>query len=181
MARFTGAPEPMPLGCDALEASVTGTTVSVKLADPSTGTLESLAPVGDLRPAGDDKPSQLEEVMFLVVTQYVTDVFDLLRERPVAVLPWPDSAVSVDLKATVWPVAGTAVGLENTSGRVRFIRLLRSRPVNAGGFEDARDVTPTNLFAHAMFGESTGEQVDMNPLDARGMILGISTPLEWVG
>ena len=181
-ARIKTLKEESSVGCSELEASFTGSSLELKLADGNAGALEALAPLGDLHPQDGEKPSQLEEVMFLVVTEYVTDVFDLLRERPIAVLPWPESGTTVELKTTVWPSPGTAADLKEKSGRVRLLRMLRSRSKNAGGFEDAQAVTPTNLFQHAMLASEAGAgDVDMNPPDARGIVLGISTPIEWAG
>jgi hypothetical protein len=180
-ARIRGSADETLVGCAELATSLSGSVLEVRLSDENGGKLESLAPLGDLQPKDGAKPSQLEEVMFLIVTQYVTDVFDLLRERPVAVLPWNMTAVAIDLKTTVWPIAATPVDLKGKSGRVRFVRMLRSRAKVSGGFEDAQDVSPTNLFEHAMFGDPGAVQIDMNPLDARGMVLGVSAPIEWTG
>lgn len=117
------------------------------------------------------------------MTRYVRDVFDRLRERPVAVKLWDPDTVTLDLSSPDWPPRpkkkGAIVPLVaddlGTTGRLRFLKILRAKTRERGGFLDEEAVFPQDFFEPGMLGVAT----DMNPPDAKGLILGTSMPIEW--
>lgn len=139
-----------------------------------------------LRPEGAPDPeSQLEEKLYVVVTRYVTDAFDRLRERPMAVYSLGGETLVLTPKSQrVWPSGHSDVDdpnpFANKKGRVRFLRVLWAKSRSAGGFMGPLDEKQR---FHTLFGTQgdPGAELDMNPRDAIGMALGISTPVEWTG
>lgn len=139
--------------------------------------LDSLLPVGQT-----EIDSQLEELLVVVVTRYVRDAFDRIRERPVAVKLWDAASVSLDLSRPDWPLTkdGNPMTLAPAAfgdnlGRVRFLRILRAKSLERGGFIERDAIFPMDFFNVDMLGTS----VEMNPPDAKGMVLGTSMPIEW--
>ncbi|MGO7335702.1 hypothetical protein [Rhizobium leguminosarum] len=120
--------------------------------------------------------SQVEEVLVAVVTRYVTDVFDRVRERPVLVkelgVDSSSAPMSLDLSRPDWPASPSDLG---SAGRVRLLRLLRPKTRENGGFTLQDHKFPQDLFDPSRL----AGDVDMNPPDANGVVLGMSMPIEW--
>lgn len=149
--------------------------------------LVSLAPL-----SRTDASSQLDEILVAVVTRYVSDAFARLRERPVALvhlsdargapITAPKGALSVPIEANHpdlawWDEAGAPSAADG--GRLRFMRLLIPKSKERGGFATepvARDLAA--LFSAASDSDN-GNLGNLNPADAKGLILGMSRPLEW--
>ena len=126
----------------------------------------------------EDQPSaQVAEPVYAVVTRFVYDAFDRLRERAIGIHRLPDIPGEKDLGPRVWP-AGKESDREpyeaGMQGRLRFLRVLRGKVRAKGGFETRLLEFPTDFF-----GVEHGEAADANPPDAAGMALGISTPIDW--
>ncbi|NKK01231.1 hypothetical protein GFL63_20985 [Rhizobium leguminosarum bv. viciae] len=155
-----------------------GTRISLGLTPDTKGKARVLSQLGT---SGQTTPeSQLEEVLVIVVTRLVYDAFSRLRERVVAVKEWDASSAQLDLASPDWPrVAGAPVKLKSgdfgNEGNIRFLRVLRPRAVTAGGFVENTPMFPFDFFHF----ETIEGDVDMNPPDAGGMLLGISMPISW--
>jgi len=128
-------------------------------------------PLNALAPGGTtDATAQVEEVLLAVVTAYAQDASSRLRERPLWIAEIPAAGATVSLTSALWkapdpvPVA--------RGGRVRLLRLLRTRAQPAG----------TTLQA-LLFGadpiEAADDPMELNPPDVGGSLLGISRPIEW--
>lgn len=119
--------------------------------------------------------AQVEEQLYALVTRYVYDAFDRLRERPVAMYRLADTLSSPVLRETTWqeglPVESYATG----SGRVRILRVLCGRTRDQQGFEVTAKEFPRNFFGDAV--ESGG--ISDEPVDSAGQVIGISVPFEW--
>jgi hypothetical protein len=161
-----------------LSVTITGTIATVAAGGGGLCTLAAIVP-----PETETDESQIEELLVAVVTRYVRDVFDRLRERPVAVKLWDPDTVTLDLSSPDWPPRpkkkGAIVPLVaddlGTTGRLRFLKILRAKTRERGGFLDEEAVFPQDFFEPGMLGVAT----DMNPPDAKGLILGTSMPIEW--
>ncbi|HEX7152265.1 MAG TPA: hypothetical protein VF618_12325 [Thermoanaerobaculia bacterium] len=157
-----------------LKAKLAGaTTFELGLEDLRQGeTLTALTLTTEGAPAED---AQIEEPIYAVVTRFVYDAFDRLRERAIGIHPLRPG--SVRLLDRIWP------GKEEKDreayepamrGRIRLLRVVRGKIREAGGFE-----TRTQEFPGDFFGKETDESLDANPFDAAGMALGISAPIDW--
>lgn len=113
-----------------------------------------------------DAESQVEFAMVIVLTRYIHDAFDRLRETPMRVF---DPALSEN---PVWTAPEDLSAPEpGSSGRIRFLTIQRlARTVAAPG---------ATSFPEAFFEEDLSEQVEMDPQDAVGRVLGTSKPIEW--
>ena len=142
--------------------------------------------VTGIRPEGAPDPgSQLEEKLYVVVTRYVTDAFDRLRERPMAVYALADDTLTLTTKSQrVWSANPLEIDgpkpFQGKSGRVRFLRIMWAKSRDDGGFLTALKEEDRFRMLFGMAGDPAAALV-MNPLDAIGMALGISAPVEWVG
>jgi hypothetical protein len=136
--------------------------------------------------AGDERV-QIEEPLYAIVTRYVHDAFDLKRERPMGIhrvavphrkTPSEPDQSTLDLGERVWspPGAGGAPYRADMSGRVRFVRVLRGRTKDQGGFEELPKEFPASFFSPTVVDAQTDD-----PIDAPGLALGISQPIEWKG
>ncbi|MGO7377507.1 hypothetical protein [Rhizobium ruizarguesonis] len=128
-----------------------------------------------------DANSQLEEVLFAVVTYFIYDAFDRIRERPYAVFRLPGNMVDLMPDETrVWPLAKPPA-LTFKAGRVRLLRVLRGKSLEEGGFAKAttEQARFQNLFGSISDDDSSGDPIQARPPDAEGMVLGISMPIEW--
>jgi hypothetical protein len=143
------------------------------------GTITSVT----LRPEGGPHPdSQLEEKLYAVVTRYVTDAFDRLRERPMAVYALDSNTLVLTNKALrVWPFDNVddLNPFAGKRGRLRFLRILWGKNQKNGGFV-VPAVNEVERF-RMLFGvvNDPAAALETNPPDAIGMALGISRPLEW--
>jgi hypothetical protein len=119
--------------------------------------------------------SQIEEPIYAVVTRFVYDAFDRLRERAIGIHPL--IAESLTLGQRVWP-PGEEKDREqyepNMQGRIRFLRVIRGKVREQGGFEAQPQEFPVDFF-----GRESDESLDAEPLDAAGMAMGISAPIDW--
>jgi hypothetical protein len=129
-----------------------------------------------------DINAQLEEQLYVVVTRYVTDAFDRLRERPMAVFALGTASLTLTRSVgRVWELdpdeMADASPFKDKRGRIRLLRIMWPNS-GEGGYVDAVDERTRfgSLFGTA--GDLNAD-LDMNPLDAAGMALGISTPIEW--
>jgi hypothetical protein len=134
---------------------------------------ETLSEIALRVPSHPDETSQLEETLFAVVTQYVHDAFDRLRERVMAIHSVDAKPEECALGARVWPEALEAPA-SATSGRIRFLRVLRGKSKGRGGFEGKTQIFPGDFFQ-----DRIDDAVDANPSDAAGMVMGVSAPVEW--
>jgi hypothetical protein len=130
-----------------------------------------------LRTEGEpDDAAQIEEPVYAVVTRFVYDAFDRLRERAIGIHPLVGS--SLTLGPRVWPKVTEPKVPEpyanDMRGRVRFLRVVRGKVRGMGGFESALQEFPNQFF-----GRETDDALDAEPLDAAGMAMGISAPIEW--
>jgi hypothetical protein len=119
--------------------------------------------------------AQVEEPIYAVVTRFVYDAFDRLRERAIGIHPLDGSALSFGPR--IWPPGKEEDRESYTNemhGRVRFLRVLRGKLREQGGFETSLQEFPKNFF-----GTETDEALDAEPSDAAGMVMGISAPIEW--
>jgi hypothetical protein len=158
---------------------LTNLTFQIQL-DDIMGTVKGVT----LRPEGQpDDQAQIEERIYVVVTRYVTDAFDRLRERPMAVFAAGVATLNLTERARlVWPrddgEMAAATPFKDKSGRVRFLRVLWAKARVDGGVmpETTEKLRFESLFA-TYDNPNTG--LDMEPRDAPGMALGISSPIEW--
>ncbi|MBY5867847.1 hypothetical protein [Rhizobium leguminosarum] len=156
-------------GVEAMTLSFnTGTTDAVLL---GLRPLDALA-----RAEGEADSAQVEEVLVAVITRYVRDVFDRVRERPILVKELDTSlssaSMALDLSQPDWPASPSELG---SAGRVRLLRLLRPKTRENGGFALREYKFPQDLFDS----NRPASSVDMNPPDAKGIVLGMSMPIEW--
>lgn len=157
------------LPVDALTVTLENDQLVLGLADRAEGeTLQSLslATVGHPEAA-----SQLEEPLYAVVTRFVHDAFDRLRERAIGIHALDAGLV---LGTRLWPESNAEEYTAAMRGRVRFLRVLRGKTREAGGFELTSPRFPADFF-----GREADEALDADPLDAAGMAMGISMPIEW--
>ena len=166
-----------PVTTDELLATVakSGTKVTIGCKpDPSNKprTLQSLAPRA--QPGTGAQAAQVEEVLVLVLTRSIHDAFDRIREKPVAVKLWDGTTTTLDLANPDWPAPIGAGDLGN-DGQIRFLRVLRPKTQATGGFIQTGPVFPFDFFQF----ETIEGDVDMNPPDAKGMVLGMSMPIPW--
>jgi hypothetical protein len=140
--------------------------------------LTKLALLTDGNPAdGSERPegrAQVEEPIYAVVTRFVYDAFDRLRERAIGIHPLDGSALAFGPR--IWPPKeeDREPYTNEMHGRVRFLRVLRGKLREQGGFETSLQEFPKDLF-----GTETDEALDADPFDAAGMVMGISAPIEW--
>ena len=124
---------------------------------------------------GPAETSQLEEPLYAVVTRFVHDAFDRLRERAIGIHPLDaKGAAKAQLGERIWPATAPEPYTANMRGRVRFLRVLRGKTRDKGGFELASPQFPADFF-----GREVDEALDADPFDAAGMAMGISAPIEW--
>jgi|GEM_PF-6763061 len=179
-AQVAGSQEAVIVSSDELTATVTDKGTAVIVGIQGDRELTSLAAVATPELSAS---SQLEEVLVLVLTRYVRDGFAQVREKPVAIVPWQAGSTTADVALPHWPprpvVNGKPTPLTpadiGEAGRIRFMRLLRPRTHAEGGFAGATPKFPDDYFAWEMLGDGT----NMNPPDAKGVVLGISNPIAW--
>ncbi|MEW6643648.1 MAG: hypothetical protein AB1586_24270 [Pseudomonadota bacterium] len=175
-ASIDGSDKPVPVETKELVATIAknGTKVTVTCTDLAgkPRKLRALAP--STAPGAGPPAGQLEEVLVLVVTRSIHDALDRIQERPVAVKQWDASATTLDLAAADWPAPVTTDDLGD-GGSIRFLRILRPKPYSAGGYVEKSPVFPQDFFQF----ETIEGDVEMNPRDAMGMVLGMSLPIPW--
>ena len=140
--------------------------------------------ISDIAFAAEGKPdadAQLEECLFAVITRYVHDAFDRLRECPNSIHPMnPIGAPpgSPALGAARWtnPQLDALAPFTDGKGRIRILRVLRGKTKADGGFESATKNFPQDFFGADV---EAADGLSMNPLDGAGQVLGISKPFEW--
>jgi hypothetical protein len=129
-----------------------------------------------------DASSQLEEALFAVITYFVRDAFDRLRERPHSVLRLSGNMIELMRGERVWP-STEPPAIAGNEGRVRFLRVLRGKSQEVGGFVPLPELTEkerfNRLFSAAGTAEGQQDPIQANPPDAEGMVLGISAPIDW--
>ncbi|MER9565790.1 hypothetical protein [Mesorhizobium sp. M0571] len=118
--------------------------------------------------------AQVEERLYAVVTRYIYDAFDRLRERPVAVHQLSNVPAAPALGEVTWSADTSGSPYAQGSGRVRILRILRGRASSDKGFEPV-----IREFPEGFFGTDIESQTTDEPLDAAGQVLGISPPIEW--
>ncbi|MEY9543108.1 hypothetical protein ABIE85_006168 [Bradyrhizobium diazoefficiens] len=172
---------------DRAKATVSVDELGIKVSKTTTtivarnGTLQSLAAIAAGN--GQNDGSQVEELVVLVMTRYIRDVFDRIRERPVAAKLLDPNTLAIDLSNPDWPPLPRKDGKDipltaadmGTEGRVRFLKILRGKTRLRGGFLDDDAVFPKDFFSLDMLDSAE----PMNPPDSKAMILGTSLPIEW--
>jgi hypothetical protein len=175
-ASIDGSDKPVPVATNELVATIAknGTKVTVTCTDLAgkPRKLRALAP--RTAPGAGPPAGQLEEVLVLVVTRSVHDALDRIQERPVAVKLWDAAATTLDLAAADWPAPIRTDDLGD-GGSIRFLRILRPKTYAAGGYVETSPVFPRDFFQF----ETIEGDVEMNPRDAMGMVLGMSLPISW--
>ncbi|WP_398308962.1 hypothetical protein [Zoogloea sp.] len=154
-----------------LMVSKKGEQLCLGLADLHPG--ESVARIALRTAFGANPDAQVEERLYALVTRYVYDAFDRLRERPIAVYRLSDTLADPTLTEKTWPPSDLGAPFSNSRGRLRIVRVLRGRKEKEGGFERKAREFPGDFFGDKSDGVS-GE-----PLDAAGQVIGISAPIEW--
>jgi hypothetical protein len=175
-ASIDGVDKPVPVTTDNLFATIAmnGTKLTVACTDAA-GNLLKLRSLALGRTPGAGPPAgQLEEVLVLVVTRSIHDALDRIQERPVAVKLWDPKATTLDLADADWPGPIKAADLGD-GGRIRFLRILRPKTYAAGGYVETSPKFPQDFFQF----ETIEGDVEMNPRDAIGMVLGMSLPISW--
>ncbi|MGY3131159.1 hypothetical protein ACVWZM_001841 [Bradyrhizobium sp. USDA 4501] len=159
---------------DDLIASVTGSVVSIGCKPAAQGPSHKLQ---SLVPAAYQQAGQLEEVLVLVLTRNIHDALDRIRERPVAVKLWDGTSTSMDLAKPDWPTFEdpNETPTLGDGGQIRFLRILRPKTRAMGGYLETAPAFPLDMFQY----ETIEGDVDMNPPDAKGMVLGMSMPIAW--
>jgi hypothetical protein len=161
-------------------ASRDGGHMALSLVGLSNG--ESVKTIGFGTEGAPDPEAQVEECLYAVVTGYVYDAFDRMRERPLSIhrLPSKDeNNGSPVLGEPSWSnpaEASNAAPFGAGSGRIRILRVLRGKTRDRHGFEAKPREFPDAFFGS---GVEPGMSVGENPLDAAGQVLGISQPFEW--
>lgn len=160
-------------------ASPDGSEMTLSLAGLGNG--ESVQTILLSADGAPDPDAQIEECLYAVVTRYVSDAFDRMRERPLSIhrLSGEDDGGSPVLGPPSWcnpAEASTAAPFAAGSGRIRILRVLRGKTRDQHGFEAA-----PREFPEAFFGTDVepGTGVGENPFDAAGQVLGVSQPFEW--
>jgi len=170
--------ENLPVSDLVARKSPDGKTMSIHLRQfADTDKVTALAFAADGAP---DANAQLEECLYAVVTRYVYDAFDRLRERPISIhrLPHDLAANSIQLGMPTW--TGSQVDtkelFQEGKGRIRILRVLRGRTKDEHGFESA-----SREFPHDFFGGDVewGANISEAPPDAAGQVLGVSQPFDW--
>jgi hypothetical protein len=149
-----------------------GKTLSLGLSGVRRG--EAVSKIAFTAEARPDDDSQVEERLYALVTRYVYDAFDRLRERPIAVHKLPDHLSVPVLGESTWPEGELGTPYASGGGRVRIVRVLRGRSPDDGGFESRLKEFPRDFFGNDVETVPTEE-----PLDAAGQVIGISAPFEW--
>jgi hypothetical protein len=136
-----------------------------------------------------DPDAQVDEILIAVITRYVSDAFDRLRERPIGLVHMADaqnrpiesngndyriSLTKGFFESAWWANNETKPPLRGRGGRLRFLRMLVPKLYSQGGFASAATRELKDLFSSEMLAAD-----DLNPSDAKGMIVGISQPIEW--
>jgi len=154
-----------------LKVSKKGQQLCLGLADLHPG--ESVARIALRTAFGANADAQVEERLYALVTRYVYDAFDRLRERPIAVYRLSDTLADPTLSEKTWPPSDPGAPFSNSRGRLRIVRVLRGREEEEGGFEQKAREFPGDFFGEKSDG------VPGEPLDAAGQVIGISAPIEW--
>ena len=142
-------------------------------------------PILQLRATGDpprqlaslqtDSNAQVSGGLAVIVTRYVADAFEHLREEPVAVYevgPGADTSKPISLTPT-WPPKspGDPPNPDVTQpGRIRLVSFMR------GNLKDQKDKS----FPLGFFGDFD-QEITMDPNDAPGRVIGVSKPIKWPG
>jgi hypothetical protein len=130
---------------------------------------------GDSAVSPPKRPSQIGATVAAVVTEFITDVFDRVRERPIAVYRIKgQNDQDVSLTSFMWPsnpVDQQRVRNTKLAGaRVRLMSLAYLR------LDPSTSKPPASLTD--FFNESLDETIEMSASDAVGRILGVSKPIE---
>ncbi|KAB1070165.1 hypothetical protein [Methylobacterium planeticum] len=109
-----------------------------------------------------------------VVTRYVHDAFDRLRELPMRVF---DASVGAD---PVWTNLDDRTDPASANeGRIRFLTLQRLQNVTVKEADDRLVRVKPAVFPDDFFNEVLGEDIERDPLDAKGRVVGTSKPIYW--
>jgi hypothetical protein len=136
------------------------------------GTLQTIQSVKWL---ATDPKSQIEGVVAAIVTEFVTDAFDRVRERPVGVYrivdgqQGPGGTFGAATMKQMW-LATDAPTAKLTGARVRLMSLMRLKRL------DPWRPPPETLADY--FAEPFADSIAMDAPDATGRILGVSKPIE---
>lgn len=122
--------------------------------------------------------SQLEEVLLAVITYFIHDAFDRIRERPLAIHRLKGDVQDLMAGEEAWS-AVPAIPLKSKTGRVRFLRVLRPKLAVEGGYEVVEKESDRFQSLFASQAQDDKDAIDRSPLDAGGMVLGLSIPIEW--
>lgn len=163
---------------DELAGVVKGKSIRLQSNSEVKSDVRSLSAIGS-----PEANSQLEEALYFVVTRYVHDALDRRQERPVAIYELPRDPADVDYcesacdeRHIVWSARGfTALP---SDGRARIMRVLRGKNYEPGWIDPD---LPKNQRFERLFTEPAAAiigkaDMDMNPGDAGGLVLGISHP-----
>ena len=145
---------------------LTNLTFQIQL-DDIIGTVKGVT----LRPEGQpDEQAQIEERIYVVVTRCHRRFRSAVFAAGAATLNLTERA------RLVWALDGgemaAATPFKDKSGRVRFLRVLWAK---------ARVETTEKSRFNSLFAtyDNPNTGLDMDPRDAPGMALGISSPIEW--
>jgi hypothetical protein len=141
----------------------------------SAAAVETVQSIRWLRP---DAGSQIASVVAAIVTEFITDVSDRVRERPIAVYRiddgQPPSGTSPGTAAVarlLWPTDPNARGklATRTPARVRLMSMMHLQL-------DPTATPPASLADY--FNEPFDDTIGMTANDAVGRILGVSKPID---
>jgi hypothetical protein len=128
-----------------------------------------------------DPTSQIRCTVAAVVTEFISDAFDRIRERPLAVYRIEDGASGTDGKMgpvtmkLIWPANATAVSdIAAAKLRGARVRLMSLMHLQLDPTQSANP--PASLIDY--FSEPFDSEINMDAPDAPGRILGISKPIE---
>jgi hypothetical protein len=131
--------------------------------------------IQSLKSLQSDPTSQMEGVVAAIVTEFITDAFARVRERPMAVFRLDDG--QIDPAKLMWSATDDPDDVKKwltdpkakRSRRVRLMSLKRLKALVSGQ-------PPENLKDY--FDEDFADEISMDVRDAAGHILGISKPID---
>jgi hypothetical protein len=128
-----------------------------------------------------DPSSQIRSTVVAVLTEFISDAFDRVRERPLAVYRIEDGVAGGDGKAVpatmkfIWPTSADhqskVAATKLTGARVRLMSLMHLQ------LDPTQPPTPPASLAD-YFNEPFETDINMDTADSPGRILGVSKPIE---
>ena len=122
-----------------------------------------------------DPASQIRCIVAAVMTEFISDAFDRVRERPLAVYRIEDGVSGPVAMKLIWPTSAAAVDAIATAklrgARVRLMSLMHLQ------LDPAQPANPPASL-NDYFSEPFDNDINMDVPDAPGRILGISKPIE---